>query len=302
MELYREYRPRRFVDVIGQDEAVDLIKRKLKSEYPHVTLIHGPSGTGKTTLARIVAKRLKCEGHDFQEMNTADFKGIETIRGIRRVINQAPLIGESKVWLFDECHKLTSDAQNSLLKILEEPPNHVYFFLCTTEPEKMLKTIQRRCMKVRLKTIELRDLQSIIHHVCEKEDVKFSDDVLEKISEYAFGSAGEALQILDSIIEMEDEDAIIEFIEESSIKTKVDKIAAKLLKIETKWKPMAALLKELKDEDAERIRRGIMGYAQAVLLNGDNARAFRMMELFRDNFYDCGFAGVVAGCYEVING
>jgi len=303
MELYRKYRPTRLKDVLGQPEAVNILRKKIKSEsVPHAILFHGPPGTGKTTLARIIAKHVKCSDYDLQEKNTADYRGIDSIREIRNSVNQAPMSGESRVWILDEVHKATNDAQNAMLKLLEEPPDHVYFILCTTDPQKLLSTILQRCTVIRLLPIPFEDIRDIVKNVCHQENIKLSKKVFERLIEYAEGSAREALQILDKIYQLEDEREQLDAIEKASVKTQAITIARMLLNTKTKWKQISPILKELENEDAEQIRYMILGYGRAVLLSKDTPRAFRMIESFRDNFYDSKFSGVVAACYEVIQG
>ena len=300
-ELYRKHRPKKFEDVIGQDDAVETLKRKRETNsIPHAILFHGPYGTGKTTLARILARCLKCGKFDFIEKNTADYRGIDSIREIRATMNQAPIDGVSRVWLLDEIHKATSDAQNAMLKLLEDPPEHVYFMLATTEPEKLLAGIKQRCLQVKLNPISEDALLEIINNICKKEKIKISDAVKEKIAEYAGGAAREALQILDKVYQLDSTKKQLKAIEKSSTTTATIEIARKLMNPKTKWREIAPILKELENEDAENIRWMILGYGKSVLLKSDNARAFRMIEAFRDNFYDSKFSGVVSACYEIL--
>src|SRR5690606_3369465 len=109
-------------------------------DIPHAMLFTGPSGCGKTTLARILRVKLRCSDNDFQEINAADFRGIDSIRSMRQQVGAAPLGGDSRIWLIDEAHSMTADAQNAFLKLLEDTPRHVYFFLATTDPQKLKKT------------------------------------------------------------------------------------------------------------------------------------------------------------------
>ena len=133
MELYKKHRPSYLEDVFGQPEAVKVLGSMIeKDDLPHSILFTGPSGVGKTTLARILKEELECHANDFKEINCADFRGIDTIRDIRNNMNRQSLMGGPLIWLIDEAHKLTNDAQTAFLKMLEDTPKHVYFFLATT--------------------------------------------------------------------------------------------------------------------------------------------------------------------------
>jgi len=300
-EFYRKYRPEKFSDVIGQDSVVNIIKNKWKTKtIPHAILLCGPFGVGKTTIARIIAKCLKCSPYDLIEKNSADYRGIDDIRAIRSTMNNAPIEGDVRVWVLDECHKITSDAANALLKILEDPPSHAYFILATTEPERLLDGIRQRCLVLKLNPISEESLQAIVQQVCSKEKIKLAEPVMEKLLEYAGGSAREALQILDRVHQLESKQEQLEAITKISTTTKVIEIVKLLLNKNTKWNQLTPILKELQGEDAEQIRYITLSYARSVLLGRDNPRAFRIIEAFRDNFYDCKFSGVVAACYEVL--
>ncbi len=302
-ELYRKYRPKAFNKVLGQERTIEILSQKFRTDsLPHTILLHGPFGTGKTTLARLITKYLKCGKYDYEELNTADYRGIDSIRAIRNRVNAAPVDGDVRVWLLDECHMTTRDAQNALLKLLEDPPDHVYFILATTEPDKLLSGIRQRCLKLKLNPIKDEQLEKIVSSVCDSEDIKIHKKVLEKLVEHAGGSGREALQILDQIRQFDSPKEQLRAIEKTSVNTQAILIARKLLDTRTKWSDITPILKELEGEDVEGLRYLVLNYGMRVLLNKDNARAFRMMDAFRDNFYDSKFAGFVASCYEVIQG
>jgi DNA polymerase-3 subunit gamma/tau len=300
-ELYRKYRPKTFDDVLGQEDAVTTLRKKWESDtIPHAILLHGPYGTGKTTLGRIVARCLECGKYDFVEKNSADYRGIDEIRKIRDTVNQAPIDGPVRVWLLDEVHKATNDAQNAMLKLLEDPPDHVYFILATTEPEKLINGISQRTLKLKMNPIPDKSIYQITKKVCSSERIKLGKPVMKALVQYAGGSAREALQILDKIYQLDTEDEQIKAIEKVSIRTQTIQIARMLLNTKTKWRNIAPILKELQNEDPERVRYMILGYARTVLLSKDSPRAYRMLDAFRENFYDSKFAGVVAACYELL--
>ena len=152
-ELYKKYRPDGYGDLVGQAPAVKVLRGLLKKGLPHAMLLTGPSGCGKTTVARIIKNKLQCQDSDFVELNSASDRGIDVIRGIDGRMRLGGLLGGPRIWLFDECHRLTKDAQEAMLKYLEDTPSHVYFLLATTEPDKLITAIRTRCTEVRFAAI-----------------------------------------------------------------------------------------------------------------------------------------------------
>ena len=304
-ELYKKYRPKTFKSMIGQPQAVRILQNKLKNnKMPHSILLSGPSGCGKTTLARILRRKLKCGKHDFTELNCADFRGIEMVRDIRSHLYQAPIDGKCRIWLIDEAHKMTGDAQDAFLKMLEDTPSHAYFMLATTEPQKLKKTIKTRCTEIVVKSLNSKLMVELLSRICKSEKVEIPEKVLDEIIENSEGSARKALVLLDQVIELDNEEDMIESIKATTTEIQSIAIARALLDPRTEWKEMAKTLRETSDEDPERIRWMVLGYAKSVLLSGGKPsdRAYLMIDAFRDHFYDSKMAGVVAACYEVIVG
>jgi len=305
MEMYKKYRPKTFKEIIGQTNSVKILRSKLKSKtLPHAILFSGPSGCGKTTLARIVRKALQCGMHDFTELDCADFRGIDMVRNIRTHLYQAPISGKCRIWLIDECHKMTGDAQNAFLKMLEDTPNHVYFMLATTDPQKLKTTIRTRCTEIVVKPLNSKHMNQLLNSVCSQENLRIPSEVLEKIIDNSNGSARKALVLLDQIIELKDADDMLNAIKTTSVEEQAISIARALHNPNTRWNELARVLKRIQNEDPEPIRWMILGYAKAVLLSGGNRsdRAYLIIEAFRDHFYDSKWAGLVASCYEVIIG
>jgi len=302
-ELHRKYRPKTFKEVAGQTKAVALLSRFVKTgKVPHTILFTGPSGCGKTTLARVLKSKLNCSPRDFTELNCADVRGIDEVRKIRSQVNHLPMGGDCRVWLIDEAHKLTNDAQNAFLKTLEEPPPHVYFFLATTDPGKLLKTVQTRCTEVHVDLCADDVLRSLIVDVANKEGGKLTKDVVDKLVESSQGSARKALVILNQIIGVEDEDEQLAAILAADANNQAIMIARALMKAGTTWADMVKILKGV-DEDPESLRRMILSYSASCLQNPNKAmqtRAFLMLTAFSQNYFDMGRPGLLASCYEVL--
>lgn len=304
-ELDRKYRPKTFKEVRGQGPAVSVLQRLLSSgKMPHRLLFTGPSGCGKTTLTRIVRVKLECSKRDFIEINCADFRGIDMVRDIRRQITQCPMGGKSRVWLIDECHKLTNDAQTAMLKMIEEPPSHVYFFLATTDPQKLIPTMRSRCTVIPLQLLDATAMRETIDRALEGEGAELSSKVKDRLVTASNGSARKALVTLQTILGEDDVKKQLAIIQDADIENQAIEIARALMNPSTQWPTMTKILKGLgKDEDAEGIRRLILAYATSCIL-GDNVRshkaAYLLLVAFAEPYYDIGRPGLVSSCYEVI--
>lgn len=220
--LYRKYRPQTFSDVVGQQHVVGTLERAvLEGRTSHAYLFCGPRGTGKTTMARLLAKALMCEqgaGHlpdgtcnqcmliaagehpDVYELDAASRTGVDNVR--EEIINRvgyAPVQGRYKVYIIDEVHMLTTAAFNALLKTLEEPPGHVVFVLCTTDPQKIPATILSRVQRFDFRPIGNDDIQARLAYVCEQEGFTYEDAALELVVRNARGGMRDALSSLEQL-------------------------------------------------------------------------------------------------------
>ena len=304
-ELYKKYRPSVLERVRGQDAAVAMVKNWVaRNSVPHAILLSGPSGVGKTTIARILKTLLNCSNIDYVEVNGADDTGIDMVRGIRDKMMAAPFKGSCRIYMIDECHALTKNAQNCLLKALEDTPKHVYFILATTDPTKLLNTIQTRCTEVALKPLSTKHIEDILTYVCKKEKLKISEEVLDKIVKCCEGSARKALVYLDQVMGLEDEEEQLNAITPSSMAAAAFDLWKEFCAPKPQWANVAAVLRELKD-DPEGVRRLILACARTSLLKPGSkyaARAYLVIDTFRDNLYDTGAAGLAAQCYELCTG
>ena len=228
--LYRKYRPLTFESVVGQQHIVSTLEHAVaEGRLSHAYLFCGPRGTGKTTMARILAKALLCEKAegaraagatgcnpdgtcpectaiaegthpDVYELDAASRTGVDNVR--EEIINSvsfAPVRGAYKVYIIDEVHMLTTQAFNALLKTLEEPPSHVIFVLCTTDPQKILETILSRCQRFDFHRISNDDIIGHLRYICEQEGFAFDEEALEVVARHARGGMRDALSTLEQL-------------------------------------------------------------------------------------------------------
>ena len=228
--LYRKYRPLTFDSVVGQQHIVSTLEHAItEGRLSHAYLFCGPRGTGKTTMARILAKALLCrnaeaaraegasgcmpdgtceeceliaEGNhpDVYELDAASRTGVDNVREeIINSVNFAPVRGKYKIYIIDEVHMLTTAAFNALLKTLEEPPAHVIFVLCTTDPQKILETILSRCQRFDFHRISNEDIRHRLSYVCEQEGFDYDDEALAIVARHAKGGMRDALSTLEQL-------------------------------------------------------------------------------------------------------
>ncbi len=203
--LYRKYRPKNFDEVLGQDHIVGILKNAVKlGRISHAYLFSGPRGTGKTSVARILAKEAGCSEMDLIEIDAASSRGIDEIRSLREAVNFVPLQGKIKVYIIDEVHMLTKEAFNALLKTLEEPPSHVIFILATTELEKVPETIVSRCQSFSFYKIPENVLRKFIFNIAKKEGFEIDDEAASLIALSSEGSFRDGLGLLDQILSLGD--------------------------------------------------------------------------------------------------
>jgi DNA polymerase III subunit gamma/tau len=305
--LYVRYRPNTFEEMVGNESAIVSLQKSItKKNHSHVYLLSGPAGTGKTTTARILSKMFNAGEMDIREFNIANMRGIDDARKIIEQIRFNPSDGEAIVYILDECHKFTTDAQNALLKPLEDTPDSVYFFLCSSEPNKLIKAIKSRCTPINFKLLNPDELLLILNRVVKKEKATIDKEVLESICDNADGSPRNALVLLEKVIDIEDKKEAINIIKNGIVNeedTEIIELARALL-AKKPWNEVNKILSKLKEnnklDDAETVRYIILGYMSAVLLKSANKQAAIVMDAFKENTFSTGKFGIILASFESI--
>ena len=328
LALYREFRPKDFDDVIGQDYIVKTLKNQIRTDrLTHAYLFCGPRGTGKTSTAKIFAKAVNCthtsDGNpcgmcaecvalsevntDIVEIDAASNNRVEEIRDLREKVNFPPLIGKYKVYIIDEVHMLTDSAFNALLKTLEEPPKHVIFILATTEIHKLPATILSRCTRFDFKLLPLETLTTHLKNVFDKKGIKYDEKSLHMIAKAGEGSVRDTLSIADSVasfcdynIEYPMTERVIGLSDKDSIKDILRSIALKnvaalfesVKRALGRGKNIQVLCKEMADfiKNLVMIKSGVNDYSVLDILPGEFAEFSELAVMFELDFLKRAFS------------
>ena len=272
MNLITKYRPNSFDEVVGHSSIVKSLRGICKRKDAQVFLFSGQSGCGKSTLARLVAQAYGST--TTMEIDSAKFTGIDAMRSIQEMVQYKPF-GDSgyRAIILDECHGLSKNAFDSLLKVLEEPPKYVVWVFCTTNPDKLPKTLKSRCAHFDLKPVPDKILGELYDSVCEKEQIDLSDDIADLLIREAQGSPRQLLSnlaVVRSATSMKEAAELLRTVAGS--KEAID-LCRFIMKGNGSWLECMSLLKKIDGEQPESIRIQISNYLAACLKNAkdDNA-------------------------------
>lgn len=291
--LHVKFRPSNFDEVVGQDQTIKSLKRVIKDGRAQVFLFTGNAGCGKTSIARILANSFaggKATHANIQEIRAAENTGVDDMRTVIQHSTYRAIGASSvKSIIVDECHRLSGNAWDALLKAVEEPPPHLYWMFCSTNPAKIPKTIITRCLRYDLKPVNEEDLLELLLRVIEAEKLDVADEVVEAVVEEAGGSPRQALVFLEAVTFCETAgEARAAMRSAAQSKEAVDLAKFLLGKRGRTWAEAMKLVKALEGTDAESIRIVVTAYLTAVAMgakSNDRAKsALAMIECFAQTY------------------
>lgn len=288
--LHTKYRPKSFSEVIGQNDTVNSLKSLLKAKSrPHTYLFTGGPGTGKTTLARILAAEFDVAAANLIEIDAGSSGGIDDMREATAPLRyQGFGASPNKAVIIDEAHQLSKQAWTSLLKTIEEPPPHVYFFFCTTELGKVPENIRTRCAAYNLKPVRQDDLLDLIDQVCESEGLDVPKKIRGMVAGACNGSPRLALVMLAAVQDCEDDEEAATLLASPLENKEVIDLCRLMLDRKLTWKQVTTTLKAMPEMPAESIRIVIANYLAACAMGArtedDAIRVLDVLEPFAKPF------------------
>lgn len=282
LPLHTKYRPNRLEDIRGQAAVIKSLKSALSATArPHVYLFTGPAGTGKTSLARILCKEFHVLDANLLEIDAATNNGIDVMRDVLAPLRYHGFgTSPNKAVILDEAHMLTKQAWASLLKTIEEPPDHVFFFFCTTEAGKVPQNILTRCHAYNLHTVKFDDICELLDEVCEAERFTVSNDVLSLVASSSGGSPRQALVMLSMVHSIKSVDEAARVLEAPLDNGEVIELCKLMLSGQLTWPSLQSTLKDLGDMPAESIRIVCTCYFAACLMSSKNEKqTVRLLEI-----------------------
>lgn len=308
-DLHVKYRPTSLDEVVGQPHIVSSLRTLFsQKKLPHAFLFQGPSGVGKTTLSRIIALELGCSPINILEVDAGKATGVDDMRQLTDELIYTAIGGKNKLKfvILDESHMLSKSAWNSLLKIIEEPPSHVYFSFCTTEPGKVPTTIQTRCHKYNLKDVMPDDIEQLLEAIADIEKIKLPENTLPLIASRSYGSPRRAIVMLSQCRGCKTIKEVMAVLEEPDEEKETIELCRLLLKSSTKWIDVIKLIRVLKEKNPESVRIQVCNYLTAVIVNkegdasNETAGLLNMLQSFsRPYTQQTGFSELLLSIGEV---
>jgi DNA polymerase-3 subunit gamma/tau len=289
LPLHLKHRPASLKEVVGQKEVVASLSAALKTkDRNHAYLFMGPAGTGKTTLARIVADAMEVAPQSILEVNAAVATGVDDMRALTAgLMYQGFGDNPNKAIIIDECHRLSKNAWDSLLKDTEEPPEHVFWFFCTSEGDKVPVTMARRCLSYSLKPVRHDDLMDLLDDVVERDGLDVSEKVVSMVAQAANGSPGMALSMLAKVRDCRDTEEAAVLLEQPGENAEVIDLCRLLVRGDLTWSRLTETLRKV-DAPAESIRIVVVNYLSSCLMGAKSDRdAKRLLDMLAPFLRPC---------------
>lgn len=272
--MHIKYRPENLDEVIGQKDVVASLHAMIKSKSrPHSFLFTGPSGCGKTTLARILASEFDCEKANVIEADAATNNGIDDMRGLTEALRYSGFgASPNKMIIIDECHALSKAAWQSLLKSVEEPPPHVFFAFCTTDPGKVPDTIKTRCISYNLKPLKHDEIMDLLEMVADEEKLDVPGAMLNAVARASEGSPRQALVKFATVMDCTDDAEIRSLLEEPFENKEIVDLCRKMISRDLDWAGAAKVLSEMSEMAPESIRIVVTNYVAGCLMRAKSEK------------------------------
>lgn len=286
--LHLKFRPSKWEHVVGHGPAVKALRGVIDRKESHTFLFSGPSGVGKTTLARLAAKALGARPEDVIDIDAADKTGVDDMRAVKELAAYRPFgTAVGRYYIVDECHRLSGAAWDTLLKVTEEPPDHVYWFFCTTLVSKVPATMRTRCTQFALKSLSEAELDALLSDICGAEKLTFSDQRRELIVEQAHGSARQLLQNISLVCTIESNKEAAEILRTAVQSEPVLELCRMLVKGGGSWQAAMNIYRKLDGQSPEGVRIQVCNYmAKAIVDTKQPEYLLHVLDVFASPYND----------------